>query len=145
MPTPPMKRKIKKLWLEALRSGEFQQNTGKLTNADRTKHCCLGVLCELGVREGIIPEPHKESDSFGVKNWAYGENLYATSRTRGEVFTLPLEIREWADLEDMNPFVYAPAAVVNKGGAEPANIVLSTLNDSGYVFSEIADIIEEFL
>lgn len=43
---PKMKVKYKKRWLEALRSGEYRQTTGSLTD-DEGAFCCLGVLCEI--------------------------------------------------------------------------------------------------
>ena len=49
-----MNAQIKKEWLEALRSGEFLQGTGRLRYSERKlngqnvkRHCCLGVLCEI--------------------------------------------------------------------------------------------------
>lgn len=38
-----MDREIKKLWVEALRSGHFKQAKGRLV--DDGAYCCLGVLC----------------------------------------------------------------------------------------------------
>jgi hypothetical protein len=38
---------IKSKWVAALRSGEFQQVTGKLHNLWMNSYCCLGVLCAL--------------------------------------------------------------------------------------------------
>jgi hypothetical protein len=47
---------LRRKWLEALRSGEFQQGTGALKRkigSDRFEYCCLGVLCEItGDRDG---------------------------------------------------------------------------------------------
>lgn len=43
---PKMKVKYKKRWLEALRSGEYGQTTGSLTD-DEGAFCCLGVLCDI--------------------------------------------------------------------------------------------------
>lgn len=41
-----MKADLKAKWLEALRSGKYEQGSGVLRdNADR--FCCLGVLCDL--------------------------------------------------------------------------------------------------
>lgn len=40
-----MNKKIKKLWLKALRSGEYKQ--GKLALRIKNKYCCLGVLCDI--------------------------------------------------------------------------------------------------
>lgn len=38
-------RKEIKLWIEALRSGEYKQGRGRLE--DRAGYCCLGVACKL--------------------------------------------------------------------------------------------------
>lgn len=85
-----MNRKIKKLWLKALRSGEYQQARGRMrvskrsapnTRADahvtddKTAHCCLGVLTEIALREGIIQtfETSSRRNSMpcmAVRNWA---------------------------------------------------------------------------
>lgn len=42
----------KKIWVDALRSGEFKQGKSFLIRDEyceqkETKHCCLGVLCEV--------------------------------------------------------------------------------------------------
>lgn len=43
-----VKEKIKTLWTEALRSGEYDQGSGSLKAVDCTpKFCCLGVLTDL--------------------------------------------------------------------------------------------------
>ena len=52
------KEKIQE-WVDALRSGDYIQTTGRLCRDDGSKHktfCCLGVLCDLvdpgGWRDG---------------------------------------------------------------------------------------------
>jgi hypothetical protein len=43
-----MDQKIKKKWIEALRSGEYEQTHGQLSHDN--KFCCLGVLmCVQGI------------------------------------------------------------------------------------------------
>lgn len=42
-------REVKRAWVNALRSGEYEQTTESLRNMDRG-YCCLGVLCDLGDR-----------------------------------------------------------------------------------------------
>ena len=42
-----------KIWLEALRSGDYQQGTGQLCKRGE-KFCCLGVLAD---QLGILVEP----------------------------------------------------------------------------------------
>lgn len=50
--TSPTKRDIMK-WINALRSGEFSQTTGRLQTSEG--HCCLGVACALFIpKEKLI-------------------------------------------------------------------------------------------
>ncbi len=57
----------KKLWVNALRSGEYRQGSGHLKKlkhkADKTEiqHCCFGVLCEVLAKE--LPE---SALTFGI-------------------------------------------------------------------------------
>lgn len=44
----------RKLWVEALRSGEYEQTNGALRYED--KFCCLGVACDLYRKHGSGPE-----------------------------------------------------------------------------------------
>lgn len=40
-----MKAELKQRWLNALRSGNYQQGSGYLNRQER--YCCLGVLCDV--------------------------------------------------------------------------------------------------
>ena len=53
-----MDKEIKEKWLEALRSGEYIQGEGQLARErfDKIEYCCLGVLCEVATREGILDQ-----------------------------------------------------------------------------------------
>lgn len=42
-----MDANLKKVWVEALRSGEYKQGTGQLYNYDHNQYCCLGVLASV--------------------------------------------------------------------------------------------------
>ena len=62
---------VKTKWLEALESGKYVHGTGQLAKIENgiTKHCCLGVFCEL------YPEelPHNGMDIIiDGKNLHYG-------------------------------------------------------------------------
>lgn len=50
-----MNAKIKKLWVKALRSGKYKQGKTKLHygNQNGSKYCCLGVLSDLAVKNGV--------------------------------------------------------------------------------------------
>jgi hypothetical protein len=71
-PTKTVRRtpaQVIKLWVKALRSGEYEQTTGVLK--DKAGYCCLGVLCELAAKDG---GPKFKSDERGHMFYA-GELL----------------------------------------------------------------------
>jgi len=80
-----MDKKIKKLWLEALRSGKYKQGRGQL-KTDDNKFCCLGVLCDLHSKE--FNREWKENDDY-----------------LGCDLNLPIEVQKWAGLEENAPIV----------------------------------------
>ncbi len=71
-----MKPAIAKKWIEALRSGKYKQTKGTLK--DETGFCCLGVLCDLHVKN----------------EWG---GLFE-DRSFGRSTSLPPEIIEWAGM-----------------------------------------------
>ena len=71
-----MKPAIKKLWLDALRSGEYEQCKGKLHDGEG--FCCLGVLYDVAV------------DGWWTKN---GEWVTDTGNGSSLSFSLLLKLR----------------------------------------------------
>ena len=126
--TEKMKPEFKALWLEALRSGAYNQGTGRLRNSQDTpaapEYCCLGVLCDVVALQG-----HGEWD-FGT--FRLGENWEST--------VLPDSVAELVGLESDNPNV----RVFDEPGLFD-QVSLAELNDNGSSFEVIADIIEEQL
>lgn len=120
-----MNETIKERWLSALRSNKFPQTKEHLK--DNNGFCCLGVLCEIAVEDGVIAPPIKDPVTL---EWLY-EN---------EGGTLPLKVMEWAEISDENPYVeYIEDGVSHYDS-------LSELNDSkNKNFTQIADIIEREL
>lgn len=127
---------IKQRWVEALRSGEYLQGTGTLhtravgTNFEEAHHfCCLGVLCDLAFKDGVIPAPE-----LNVDDWThtYGRDDDLDNNL------LPKVVMRWAGLDLPGPHVH----YVNDEGIE-GEIELAVLNDGGVSFEEIARIIEE--
>jgi hypothetical protein len=112
-----MNEKVKQMWVTALTSGEFVQGQKRLMRnmGDHIEYCCLGVLCELHRRE------------FNFK-W---ENEYYF----GAFIILPLEVMAWAGLEEYNPDIKCNGDVTS----------LAHMNDIGYSFTDIANMIEENL
>src|SRR5215469_11819332 len=113
-----MNKEIKSKWTAALRSGEYEQGIGSLCLAGvngSKKYCCLGVLCDLAVKDGVIPEPEHTEPNPGIGTYyhKYGEE--------GATALLPFEVTSWAGLNDGSPEVLAD----NEFGHES----LTMLND----------------
>lgn len=120
-----MNKKIKKEWVKRLRSGEYEQGTGRLCMNDR--FCCLGVLCDMAEEEGLIEGLMVgERSSIDYISFHDGEK---------DSNYLPYIVREWSELEATNP-------IVSDNGSYT---FLAGLNDSGRSFNDIATIIEEQL
>lgn len=127
-----MNEERKKEWVEALRSGEYEQTRNWLRTTDG--HCCLGVACDLAVAHAVIPAPKLEDGH----HYEYGSSAGA----------LPDNVREWLAVSDstveidfgqgefINPTRY-PTRHTNLKG-----VTLAGLNDTGLTFDQIADVIE---
>jgi hypothetical protein len=104
---------IKQRWVAALRSGKYPQTTGHLR--DKDGYCCLGVLCDL-----------KDSEKW---LWDDDSAVYLYHQT-GVI--LPNDVYEWAGLDGFCQDVFILSE----------DRTLTTLNDSGWTFEQIADVIE---
>ena len=123
-----MKKEIAEKWMETLRSGEYKQTKGKLANVDRTEHCCLGVLCELAIKDGVDVEVdvrHEAED---------GEDTFYTEFDK-ETGHPPDSVREWAGMGSPSGRLYQPAY--------DEDTSLASLNDRNWSFKQIADVIEK--
>lgn len=115
-----MKLKIKKLWLEALRSGKYKQ-----TLRNKNGFCCLGVLCDLHGKK----IKRKGWDKIAPKHPFTG---YSYLNTTG---VLPETVVNWSGITNNNP-------VVNFRSIKQS---LAELNDEKKSFEWIADAIEQNL
>lgn len=113
-------------WTAALRSGKYGQGKGRL-RVDNN-YCCLGILCELQGRlikeNGIWVDPYdyaKEDEDCGAECSLSGDNPLAK------------------ELRDLGSF---PEDLYVESDQHIIYHALSELNDSGFVFNQIADIIE---
>jgi hypothetical protein len=113
-----MNPNVKTKWVEALRSGEYTQGRNLLHYMD--DFCCLGVLCELAVKDGV---QMSVSGNRGVNS--YDNNASS----------LPDAVKDWAGLSSNLPLAKI----------EGVNYTLHYMNDDGNSFAEIADIIEKGL
>lgn len=108
-----MKKKIAKMWVKALRSGDYEQGHHGIRDAyDRLD--VLGVLCNLHA----IAHP----DIAKMQH-------FSCSYLDEDIF-LPRKVRLWAGMSS------STGAIKGKGN-------LALLNDMGYNLEQLADIIEQ--
>lgn len=137
-----MNPEVKTQWLEALRSGEFQQGTGALCEGG--KYCCLGVLSELAVRAGVV-RGYDGGTQDGAPRRAYG-----LDEDGADLDYPSWEVVRWAGLASRTPKV---EAAWDENDWDPEiddlrvlSIGLDELNDDRlWSFGEIADVIEDQL
>lgn len=114
----PNKENIRK-WVNALRSGEYKQTVGYLHN-DKG-YCCLGVLCDVAIKNGLDLEEYPTLDDDSKPCIGYGDSWSQ----------LPREAVDWAGLECPNPFLNDDYDAV------------SLNDDLRKNFNQIADLIEK--
>lgn len=113
-----MNSKVKRLWINSLRSGEYKQIQGCLK--DEYGYCCLGVLCDLFLKF------NNEQESSWV------DHNFVVDSERGDSVLLDT-VQNWAELNSGDPIIG------NNLKAIEANDV------SELSFEEIANLIEENL
>lgn len=126
-----MNPEVKDKWTKALRSGEYPQTDSCLK--DDKGFCCLGVLTDLAIKDGVIGPWFQLDDD--TNSWAVVSTDEGVSWD--ETAILPYQVAQWAGLDSRNPMVFAPGEEYSSPISDP--------NDSGVPFSKIADIIEEQL
>lgn len=129
-----MNPEVKALWMEALRSGEYQRTEGTLcrVGVGRESYCCLGVLTDLAAKAGVVE--WAVGSAMGVDRLVVMEEVGRgdLKLTHEEASVLPTKVKEWAGLSEDDPGV--------QWGVEKLH--LSTVNDRGVGFDEIANLIE---
>lgn len=132
---------IKAQWTEALRSGKYKQGQGKLQ--EKGQYCCLGVLCELSPVVKAVTRTYDDIVGYEPVSVAHGDR---------DVNYPPTAAWLWAGWQDKNPFVETGPSQTRDGGSVShysdrghVGHYLSNLNDAGFTFNQIADLIEYFL
>lgn len=114
---------VKAKWLAALRSDEYPQGRGALHRQypdDTETFCCLGVLCEIGVKDEVFERLSVSRDNrlHKLAQYSFAGSLRISS-------IMPeSDIREWAGLDVR------------------ACDDLAEANDEGRSFHDIANFIE---
>lgn len=115
-----MDRQIAMKWVEALRSGEYKQGKGNLKQDGN--FCCLGVLCDIS-KQGEWESVKVNGSLNLIRGYYDGFTSY-----------LPTSVEKWAGISSSN------GLFLDEKNWETS---LSSLNDKGHSFEEIADIIEK--
>lgn len=123
---------VKAEWIKALLSGDYKQGTGTLRD-EADGFCCLGVYCDIAK----VPVEHLTDEIDGVRfdsRWTYGDGGDKNSSY------IPTRYAIGGTFNGTQPVVvmYSPFNV-------PNYYDLSELNDSGFTFAQIADVINYFL
>lgn len=135
-----LKPEVKAKWLAALRSGEYQQGVSQLRYEDPDKvqrFCCLGVLCDLAVKQGVIEAPELRPGVGSVYVYDGATTLPSSAVTAWAYEVSPGNHDEWMVIEERKGV---------DGDEYPVFSGLTELNDEqNRTFVEIADVIEESL
>lgn len=142
--SPRIDPEKKAAWTAALRSGKYPQTTGNLCvrrnevsieDGERivlrpAGFCCLGVEAELSVEEGLTQRVPEGSSSVAYLS----TSAIDPERTYHERAVLPVQVAAWLGWspDHVNP------TVVDR-------LSLAQLNDKGFTFPQIADVIDYFL
>lgn len=131
----------RKEWVKALRSGEYEQCQSYLSlrEGDKTGYCCLGVACE--VYNKLNPENQVEKTSRDL----FASNILNVIKEDGhislydnECYCLPKKVAEWLNVTTDGDF---KRAVVSDDSSQYWSLI--AVNDSGFMFTTIANIIEQ--
>jgi hypothetical protein len=138
-----LRPEVKEKWIAELESGRWTQGHGMLGRSNTTERCCLGVLCEVAIREGVIPPATPLTPTTG-------RLLYT-----GEANYLPVKVRKWAFDNPHGPenpvLKFTEQEIARghaKGSASPdgkVRLTASAANDGGVPFDAIAEAIRRSL
>lgn len=118
-------------WVAALRSGDYEQAQGTLS-VNYESFCCLGVACEVA---GVRRKSTYGGD--GYENIFNDDSEVINSATNAQLPKQLAKALGWkweTGAFDIGTYRYR----------EPLEYELSVLNDDGFTFDQIADIIEYF-
>ena len=119
-----MQSDLKQKWIEALRSGKYEQGQMFLNRSNT--YCCLGVLCEISVSDSDIEKRFKDSTI------CYDDCEYELS----------YELKKKFDLTEDQCLILMG---MNDGSHSVFSAKEANLEKRKYSFLEIADWIEKNL
>ena len=120
-----MNSKVKEAWVDALRSGKYEQGSERLRSV--SGFCCLGVLCDIYAKEHDVEWDFRGNEETNLQPMDY---WYFDDQSE----FLPESVMDWAELKTNNPSL--------RVDDEEYVGEVSHLNDAGYTFTTIADLIQ---
>lgn len=134
-----LKPEFKQKWLEALESGQYKQGRRNLNS--NGEFCCLGVGCDVLIKEGMMPDAKWEpSDPTAVEDTRMG---FVSGRERNYALPPMAALNEMFVLGDhgADVMINTPILMVRYNGLKRT---LYELNDECKLsFQQIAAIIRE--
>jgi len=129
---------MKHYWVEpicqALVSGNFHQIRRALHTPQG--YCCLGVTCEVVLKDDLINLIPWNATERSVEL-----EPFSCFELHGEAFGLPVEVqKEIGFLSSSGRFDLG----IGMRGTARCNTSLTDLNDEGFTFAQIADVIRYF-
>lgn len=148
-----MRRTVRNAWVEALRSGDYKQATHALTaiaEDGTVGYCCLGVLCELSIKDGRNVETRRQGGKVGRAGLVDGPDAVAVCLYDDAGSLPPQSVTGWAfgveiSAGDSDWVVVSADYHGDEDDPGPIPISLTQANDDGATFAEIADLIENDL
>lgn len=112
-----MKKKIADRLVRALRSGKYKQGQGYLNY--QGKFCCLGVLCDLAEKSGVV----------------VSEDYYNVTTYDNKSSTLPESVQDWSG-------IHSELGEIQEKFTKSKFKNLAHMNDNEVPFKTIANFIE---
>ena len=129
-----MNPEVKQKWIDALRSGKYEQGSEKLRS--QQGYCCLGVLCDLYAQEHETQWEFRGNEETNLQLMDY---WYFEDQSE----FLPDSVKEWAELPVGNPSVRVDVSEEDDENDWFYKDEIANLNDSGYTFNELSNVIEQ--
>jgi len=161
-----MKKEIADKWVEALRSGKYEQTEGYLKTENG--HCCLGVLCEISDLDLTVTErtptfkpfkyfefnnndshlPNEVKDWAGMKSVDGNLNTLYLDRDTNKLFSHEELLQNYRKENDISDEISNSELEWEDGFYDYIDTYysfdnLAEINDAGYKFEFIAGIIEK--
>jgi hypothetical protein len=117
-----------RLFIEALRSGEYQQGRSHLEYVDShgvTRNCCLGVACRVAMLHGVPIQAWRKPGNREVR---FGHEEISSSGA-----FLPTLVRDWLGVDQTSPILHTDGYL---------STATRENDEMEKTFTEIADLFE---